>query len=107
MLASQRVTALPLPVFVSSISKVTLRALTIIGTTVAGRYARPCSDNTALTLRVPLVALPQSNPRAVPLHALTYEWVIPVNWRYNGTNIVSGSDKITDNQLFIIAWTCA
>lgn len=79
----------PASVFVSSISNVTPGPLTINGAAVFRQHALPFGDNAALTLRVPLVTLPQSSARAVPLHALTYEWVIPVNWRYNGTNIVS------------------
>lgn len=70
-------------VFVSSISDQTPGPLTINGTPVSAAYTLPFGDATAVTLRVPLVVLPQSNPNAVTLYALTYDWVIPSGWRYN------------------------
>ncbi|MGI4761259.1 MAG: hypothetical protein ACRYF0_11165 [Janthinobacterium lividum] len=86
----------PLSVFVSSISDKTPGPLTINNTAVGAQYLLPFGDNTALTLKVPLVELPQSYAASAPLYALTYDWVIPVNWKYNdGTNYVSdGSTPI-------------
>lgn len=80
----------PFPVFVSSISDVTPGPLTINGTAVGAQYLLPFGDNTALTLRVPLVELPRSSTGNVPLYAITYDWVLPSGWKYNdGTNYVS------------------
>ncbi|MDO7886605.1 hypothetical protein [Hymenobacter cheonanensis] len=82
-------------VFVSSISNKTPGPLTVNNTAVGAQYALPFGDNTALTLKVPLVELPQSSANSVYLAALTYDWVIPANWKYNdGTNYVSDGSTL-------------
>lgn len=81
----------PLSVFVSSISNVIPGPLTINGTQVSAAYTLPFGDVTTLTLRVPLVVLPQSNPYASPLSALTYDWVIPNGWRYSDGTVSNGT----------------
>lgn len=78
-------------VFVSSISNVTPGPLTVNGTAVGAQFALPFGDNTALTLKVPPVELPRSSAGAVPLYALTYEWVIPADWRYSDGYVSNGS----------------
>ena len=59
-------------VFVSSISAKTPSPLTVNGNPVGAQLELPFGDNSPLTLKVPLLDLPQSTANAVPLYALTY-----------------------------------
>jgi len=58
-------------VFVSSISGKTPTPLTVNGNPVGAQLELPFGDNSPLTLKVPLLELPQSTANAVPLYALT------------------------------------